>query len=114
MPAARLEHIPFSGIREVFEECQRLEAEGQDVVHLEIGRLDFDTPEPIKEAAIDAITGGEVHYTSNYCIQPLRERIAAKFEGENGIGYNPDDEIIVTTGATEAVFVTVLSLVDRG
>jgi len=114
MPAERLEHIAFSGIREVFEECRRLEADGRDVVHLETGRPDFDTPEPIKEAGIRAIADGRVHYTSNYGIEPLRERIAEKFATENGIEYDPDGELVVTTGATEAVFVTVLSLVDPG
>jgi aspartate aminotransferase/aminotransferase len=48
-----MEHIPFSGIRDIFEECGRLEQQGTDVVHLEIGRPDFDTPEPIKDAGID-------------------------------------------------------------
>jgi len=114
MPAARMEGIPFSGIREVFEECRRLEADGRDVVHLETGRPDFDTPEPIKQAGIRAIADGRVHYTSNYGIEPLRERIAEKFATENGIEYDPDGELVVTTGATEAVFVTVLSLVDPG
>jgi aspartate aminotransferase/aminotransferase len=114
MPAARLEGIPFSGIREISEECLRLEADGRDVVHLEIGRPDFDTPEPIKRAGVRAIEDGKVHYTSNYGIEPLRERIAEKFATENGIEYDPDGELIVTTGATEAVFVTTLSLVDPG
>ena len=47
----------------MFEECSRLEAEGMDVIHLEIGRPDFDTPDPIKERAIEALEAGHVHYT---------------------------------------------------
>jgi aspartate/methionine/tyrosine aminotransferase len=114
MFAHRMEHIPFSGIRDVFEECNRLESEGRDIVHFEIGRPDFDTPEPIKEAAVEALSAGEVHYTSNWGIRPLREAIQQKFEHENGLEYSADDEIVVTTGATEAVLTTILALVDVG
>lgn len=114
MPADRMERIPFSGIREIFEVCTRLEANGTDVVHLEIGRPDFDTPKPIKEAGVDAIDAGYVHYTSNYGIEPLRQALADKLADENGLEYDPDGEIIVTAGASEAVFVTIVSLVDDG
>jgi len=109
-----MDNIAFSGIRDIFEECARLEANGRDVVHLEIGRPDFDTPKEIKAAGIDAIEDGRVHYTSNYGIEPLREAIAQKFATENGLDYDPSTEIVVTSGATEAVLVTVLALVDEG
>lgn len=112
--ANRMANVPFSGIREVFEECDQLEAAGRDIVHLEIGRPDFDTPAPIKRGAIDALDQGKVHYTSNYGIQPLRNALARKLEQSNGVRYDPDDEIVVTCGATEAVFVTLLSLVESG
>lgn len=106
--------IPFSGIREIFEECNRLEAQGRDIVHFEIGRPDFDTPAPIKSAAKRAIDNGHVYYTSNYGLLELREGIAQKFATENGLEYDPANEIVVTSGATEAVFVTVLALIDPG
>ncbi|WP_042665468.1 pyridoxal phosphate-dependent aminotransferase [Haloferax sp. ATB1] len=114
MPAQRMTEIPYSGIREIFSECNRLERNGEDIVHLEIGRPDFDTPSPIKQAAKSAIDEGHVHYTSNYGIQPLRDRISAKFETDSGISYDPEDEIIVTAGASEAVFVSIMSMVDPG
>lgn len=106
--------IPFSGIRVIFEECGRLEAGGTDVIHLEIGRPDFDTPQPIKDAAVDAITAGHVHYTSNYGIEPLRRALSEKLAAENGVKYDPDGELVVTAGASEAVFVTIVALVDEG
>jgi aspartate aminotransferase/aminotransferase len=112
--ANRTHEIPFSGIREVFEECNRLESNGEDVIHFEIGRPDFDTPAPIKEAAHRAIDEGQVHYTSNYGILELRERLARKFETDNSLQYDPAAEIVVTSGATEAVFVTILAHVDPG
>ena len=114
MPSQRMETVPFSGIRTIFEECTSLERDGVDVVHLEIGRPDFDTPRPIKDAAIDAIEDGKVHYTSNYGIEALRNGIARKLEEDNGLEYDPDGEILVTAGATEAVFVTFLAFADRG
>jgi aspartate aminotransferase/aminotransferase len=106
--------IPFSGIREIFEECARLEADGEDIVHLEIGRPDFDTPEPIKVAAKEALDRGAVHYTSNYGIEPLRQRITEKLLEENALDYSPNSEVVVTSGATEAVFCTIVSLVGPG
>lgn len=114
MPAERMKNIPFSGIRKILEECNRLESKGRDIIHLEIGRPDFDTPTPIKNAAKDALNESKVHYTSNYGIQSLRESLAKKLGSENNIEYNPDSEIVVTTGATEAVFCTTVSLTGPG
>ncbi|WP_233274843.1 pyridoxal phosphate-dependent aminotransferase [Haladaptatus cibarius] len=112
--ASRMDRIPFSGIRKIFEECDRLEQSGTDVVHLEIGRPDFDTPSEIKQAGSQALSDGHVHYTSNYGIAPLRSALADKLSAENRIDYEPESEIVVTTGATEAIFVTMLALVEEG
>ncbi|RBI59544.1 pyridoxal phosphate-dependent aminotransferase [halophilic archaeon] len=109
-----MNQIPFSGIREIFEECDRIEETGTDVVHLEIGRPDFDTPDEIKEAGRQALSDGHVHYTSNYGIEPLRTALSNKFLDENDIDYDPESEIVVTTGATEAVLVTLLALIEEG
>jgi len=109
-----MSHIPFSGIRQILENCSRLESQGRDIVHLEIGRPDVDTPDEITAAGISALENGAVHYTSNYGIEPLRQAIAEKFRTDNGLLYDPDSEIIVTSGATEAVFLTIVSLVDQG
>ena len=114
MPADRMKNIPFSGIREIFEECDRLEAAGEDIVHLEIGRPDFDTPEPIKAAAKEALDQSAVHYTSNYGIRPLRDALADKLSSDNGLQYDPASEIVVTSGATEAVFCTLVALTGPG
>lgn len=112
--ARRMKHVDFSGIRDIFEECRRLEESGMDIVHLEIGRPDFDTPAPIKQAGIDAIEAGKVHYTSNYGIRSLREEIAAKFQSENGLDYDPGTDVLVTAGVTEAVFTTVMAFIGDG
>jgi aspartate/methionine/tyrosine aminotransferase len=112
--ADRMESIPFSGIRKVFEEVNRRQAAGEDIVHLEIGRPDFDTPTHIKEAAKRALDEGKVHYSSNYGIPELRQAIAQKLEQDNGLSYDPGTEIIVTVGTNEAVFIAMLALLNPG
>lgn len=109
-----MESIPFSGIRKIFEEANRRQAAGEDIVHLEIGRPDFDTPTRIKEAAKRALDEGKVHYSSNYGVPELREAIARKLKVDNGLSYDPATEIIVTVGANEAVFITMLALLNPG
>jgi aminotransferase len=112
--ADRMNSIPFSGIRKVFEEVIRREKMGEKIIHLEIGRPDFDTPRHIKEAAKKALDEGKVHYSSNYGIPELREAIAGKLKEDNGLSYDPNREIIVTVGANEAVLITMMGLLNPG
>ena len=114
MPAQRMESIPFSGIRTIVEKCSRLERDGRNIVHLEIGRPDFDTPNPIKDAGKRALDEGRVHYTSNWGIPELRQRIGEKFSRDNNLDYDWESEIVVTSGATEAVFTTIVALIEEG
>jgi aminotransferase len=112
--ARRLDTIPFSDIRRVLERATTLEKAGKKILHFEIGRPDFDTPAPIKAAAIKALEDGQVHYSSNYGIPALRMAIAEKLERDSGLHYRPEDEIIVTVGANEAVGAAFLALLDPG
>ena len=112
--ADRMDSIPFSGIRKMFEEVIRRESLGQKIVHLEIGRPDFDTPRHIKEAARKALDEGKVHYSSNYGIPELRSAIAGKLKDDNGLTYDPAREIVVTVGANEAVFIAMMGLLNPG
>ena len=113
-PASRMDAIPFSGIRKVFERAKTLEREGRPVIFLETGRPDFDTPAHIKEAAKHALDAGDVHYTSNFGTPALRGAIAGKLQRENGVAYDPDGEILVTVGAGEAIFLAYLAFVNPG
>ena len=112
--AHRMDQIPFSGIRKVFEKVGRLEAAGKKIIHLEIGRPDFTTPANIVDACHSALDKGEVHYTSNYGIPGLRRAIADKFQKDNCLEYDVQNEIIVTAGANEAVFMAMMALLDPG
>jgi len=112
--ADRMASIPFSGIRKVFEEVIRREKAGEKIIHLNIGRPDFDTPRNIKEAAKKALDEGKVHYASNYGIAELRSAIADKTERENNVSYDPGDEIVVTVGANEGVLLAMMGLLNPG
>jgi len=112
--ADRMERIALSGIRKVFDKVGKLEAKGVEVVHLEVGRPDFDTPVHIKEAAKKALDEGFVHYTSSYGIKELREAISKKLSEDNGIEVEPEKEIIVTIGTTEAVFISLMATLNPG
>lgn len=112
--AERMNYIPFSGIREVFEEVKRREKKGERIIHLEIGRPDFDTPAHIKEAAKSALNEGKVHYSSNYGLPELREAIARKLQLDNNLFYDPASEIIVTVGITEGILISMMALLNPG
>jgi len=112
--ADRMAAIPFSGIRQVFEEVTRLEKAGEKIIHLNIGRPDFDTPAHIKEAAKKALDDSKVHYSSNYGFPELRNALSRKFQEENNLSYDPNNEIIVTVGGNEAVLITMLGLLNPG
>ena len=112
--ASRMDLVPFSGIRKVFERAKALGREGRPVICLETGRPDFDTPTHIKEAAKWALDAGDVHYTSNYGTPQLRAAIAEKLRRENGLAYDPEGEIIVTVGAGEAILLVSLAFLNPG
>lgn len=90
-----------------------LKAEGVDVISFAAGEPDFNTPEPIQEAAIAAIRAGFTKYTPSSGTKDLKEAIAAKLERENGLKYSPD-QIVASCGAKHSVYNTMQVLVDPG
>ena len=112
--AGRMRRIEQSGIRRMLEKAMALERSGREVIHMEIGRTDFDTPAVVKEAAKRALDEGFVHYTSSMGMLELRQAIAKKLWEENGIEVNPEKEVLVTAGASEAVMITVLTVLEPG
>ncbi len=99
--------IDTSGIRKIFE------AAGSDAINLGLGQPDFDTPEHIKAAAIKAINEGFTGYTVGTGIPELREALSCKFREENGFSVSPE-EIIVTSGASEALAIALAALLNNG
>ncbi len=110
--AERMKSIPFSSIRTVLEEVDRLKAAGREVVPFHIGRPDFDTPEHIKAAAKRAIDQGLTAYTSNYGLMELRQAIAETLAQDNALHVDPAKQIIVTVGANEAVLLAMLATLN--
>lgn len=111
--AKRMESLPFSEIRAVMEKATKMQQAGENVIHLEIGRPDFDTPEKIKEAAYESLKAGHVFYTSNYGIPALRKEIA-KWETEHhGVQYDAD-EVLVTVGVGEATYASMAAFLEDG
>ncbi len=83
--------------------AQELRAEGKDILSFSAGEPDFDTPQVIKDAAIDAINNGFTKYTAVDGIVPLKQAIATKLERDNGLTYNAN-QIIVNNGAKHSLF----------
>lgn len=111
--AARMDRMAPSGIRKVNEKALAMERAGESVIHFEIGRPDFDTPEYIKKAAIESLNAGNVFYTSNYGTMELRTAIADKLRRDNNLDYQPTD-IIVTCGLSEAIMSVLATILDEG
>ncbi|HTJ02130.1 MAG TPA: pyridoxal phosphate-dependent aminotransferase [Methylovirgula sp.] len=95
------------------QKARELKAAGRDVISLSVGEPDFDTPDNIKKAAMDAIARGDTKYTPVAGIPPLREAIAAKFKRENGLDYKPS-QTIVGTGGKHILFNAFLATVNPG
>jgi aminotransferase len=102
--------LPRSGIRDFFEVVAKM----QDVISLGIGEPDFDTPWHIREAAIYALEKGKTHYTSNLGLIELRRAISRYLEKTFGLGYRPEDEILVTVGVSEALDIAFRAFVNPG
>ncbi len=97
----------------VSQKARELKAEGRDVVALSAGEPDFDTPDHIKEAAIDAIRRGETKYTAVDGIPELKDAVAAKFKRDNGLEYGRD-QIIVAPGGKAIIFNALLATLNQG
>jgi len=92
---------------------RELRSKGIDVIDLSLGEPDFDTPEHIKEAAIQAIKDNWSHYTPVAGYLDLREAVCTKFKRDNNLDYKPEN-IVVSTGAKQSLANTIFALVDEG
>jgi aspartate/methionine/tyrosine aminotransferase len=108
MVSKRSSDIPPFIVMEVMEKAAAMEREGEDIVHLEVGEPDFDTPECIKEAAVRAIREGKTHYTHSLGVLELREAIAQHYHQRYGVEVSPD-QILVTSGTSPGMLLLFLS-----
>lgn len=105
----RVQELPVSSIRLVFEKARKI----KDVVRLELGEPDFDTPDHIKKAAKIALNKGFTHYTPFAGTEELRGAIARKCRTDNAIDADTK-EVVVTPGACSAIFCSLLSVINAG
>ncbi|PJF45128.1 MAG: aromatic amino acid aminotransferase [Phototrophicales bacterium] len=106
--AERIHAVPSSGIRKFFD----IAATMQDVISLGIGEPDFTSPQRVITAGVQALQHGETHYTSNNGLFELREALADYIEGLYGIRYNPQDEILISVGVSEALYLIAMSIIN--
>lgn len=102
--------LPPSGIRRFFE----LLDEATGVISLAVGQPDFSTPAQITNAASEAMLAGNTGYTSNYGLPELREKLSRQLERLYGVRYSPHDELMLTSGVSEALDIAMRALVDHG
>ena len=109
----RAQAVPASATIAVTSRAKELKAQGVDVVSFGAGEPDFDTPDYIKEAAIDALKAGKTGYTAAAGTIELREAIAEKLQNENRLKYSPD-QIIVNLGAKHSIYEAMQATLDPG
>jgi aspartate/methionine/tyrosine aminotransferase len=111
--AGRMGRLGTETAFSVLAKAKALEAQGRDIIHLEIGEPDFDTADHIVEAGCRALRSGETHYTPTAGIPELREAIAADVAKSRGISVDPA-QVVVTPGGKPIMFFAILALVEAG
>ena len=111
--ARRMSRLGTETAFEVLARARMLEAEGMDVVHLEIGEPDFDTPENVVRAGVDALAGGFTHYGPSPGLPEVRARIAQEVADTRGISVSGDN-VVVTPGGKPIMFFVLLALAEHG
>jgi aminotransferase len=108
--AERVRSVPPSGIRRFFDILATMD----DVISLGVGEPDFDTPAGIVEAGVASLRRGRTHYTSNYGTIQLRQALVAHLGQRYGVEYDPQREVLITVGASEAVDLALRATCDPG
>ena len=106
----RVSGLKPSGIRKFFD----IAATMQDVISLGIGEPDFLTPPSISEAGIRSITRGDTHYTSNAGLIELRRALSRHMENKYKVSYNPDTDLVLTVGVSEALYLAFSAVLEEG
>ncbi len=113
MYAERMKRLGTETAFEVLARAKQLEAKGVEVIHLEIGEPDFDTPANISQAAIQALNEGYTHYGPSAGLPEFREEIARYVSKDRGMKVGPEN-VVVTPGAKPVLFFSALAILDEG
>lgn len=111
--ARRMGRLGTETAFEVLVKARQLEAQGKDIIHLEIGEPDFDTPANVADAGIKAIKNGWTHYSPSAGLPQLREAIAQYITRSRGFQCSAD-EVVVVPGGKPTIFFTMMALIDEG
>ena len=111
--AKRMSRLGTETAFEVLVRARALEAQGKDIVHLEIGEPDFDTPANVVDAGVKALKGGWTHYGPSAGLPALRKAIAEDVSKSRGIKVAPE-EVVVVPGGKPIIFFVMMALVDEG
>ena len=113
MISKRTQEMTSFIVMDVLERANEMEREGIDIVHLEVGEPDFDTPVCVKNAACRALEDGHTHYTHSLGLFELREAICEYYLSTYGVSVDPD-QVIVTSGSSPAIFLVFSALLEKG
>ena len=111
--AKRMSRLGTETAFEVLVRARALEKQGKNIIHLEIGEPDFDTPKNIVEAAVDALHLGYTHYGPSAGLPDLREAIADDVTKSRGVKFTPE-EVVVVPGGKPIIFFTMMALIEQG
>jgi aspartate/tyrosine/aromatic aminotransferase len=112
--AKRIDQVQMSSIRVVMEKVEKLKSQGKSAVSLCAGEPDFNTPEGIKKATIEALNNNQTHYSSNRGYLGLRQKVAQLLKEQTTVDYDSDQEIIMTCGCSEAINNACLAFIEPG
>jgi len=110
----RVEDIKSFIVMDVLERAQEMERAGESIIHLEVGEPDFETPQVIKDAAIEAIQRGETRYTHSLGTMKLREAVCGYYARTYGVNHLEPEQVLITSGTSPAFLVAMSTLLDRG
>jgi aspartate/methionine/tyrosine aminotransferase len=111
--AERMSRLGTETAFEVLNRARALERQGKDIVHLEIGEPDFDTPQNVIHSAVDALNAGWTHYGPSAGLPDLRQAIAEEMSRSRGVRVQAE-EVVVVPGGKPIIFFTIFALVDEG
>ena len=111
MISKRTEEMTSFIVMDVLERANEMEREGVDIIHLEVGEPDFDTPDCVKEAACRALENGHTHYTHSLGLFELREAICKYYGSTYGVTVDPE-QVVVTSGSSPAIFLVFSALLE--